>query len=557
MTNQVDIESLLDEIEQKQGKKQKVRRDGKGRREPKLVFAAEPWSFEHLAILVAVTVLAGVLRLYHIGEWSLWIDEVHTLRDAVLKTSEEFWRDSGTARYPVGFYILRWLEPFLPSASEGSYRLPFAFFGICSVPLLATVARRVVGAGPALLAALILAVSPWHLFWSQSVRFYSVELFFVLLAAACFFAGVESGRRRWLLGSLLFAGLAGLTHPSAALVVVGFVAFLVAMRFGPFEWPERLDSRAILTFALPLIVGGLVLLTSVVEAWTQFRSTKPEDETLFHLINTSVWFLRVPVIVAGVGGGYLLWQRSRRLALFLVSMIAVPSLGIAAASLMARASAQYLFFTLPFWCVLAAFAAFEIVSRVEFDRGRTFAVRAVVFGFLLLDPVAQDHLYYHYRHGDRPKWRIAANYIQEKSSPDDMFAATNEPSMEWYLNPVSPLQEVPNLDGENRKTIGLIADWTIQKLPELRDAAKKAGRRLWLITTPPTLAEADRQKKWEVWIRKHCRQALSLPNWLGPRDMTVQVWCYDPAAEAALESDADTGAKQSADDSSRDRGKRS
>ena len=154
-------------------------------------------------------------------------------------------------------------------------------FGLLSVlgAALATAAGGCADTADPTLA--FLAVSPWHLFWSQSVRFYSVELFFVLLAAACFFAGVESGRRRWLLGSLLFAGLAGLTHPSAALVVVGFVAFLVAMRFGPFEWPERLDSRAILTFALPLIVGGLVLLTSVVEAWTQFRSTKPEDETLF------------------------------------------------------------------------------------------------------------------------------------------------------------------------------------------------------------------------------------------------------------------------------------
>lgn len=543
MTKQVDIDSLLEEIEQKQGTKRKDRRQGKGRREPKLVFAPESWSWEHLFILVAITVTGGVLRLYHLGEWSLWIDEVHTLRDAVIKTEAEFWAESGTARYPIGFFLLRWLEPFLPSASEGSYRLPFAFFGICSVPLLATLSRRVIGTGPALFAALLLAVSPWHLFWSQSVRFYTVELFFVLLAAASFYAGVESGRRRWLLTSLGFAGLAALTHPSAALIIVGFVVFLVVLRFEPFAWPERLDARAVMTFALPLVVGGLVVSTTVTEAVSAFSKTKPEDTTFLHLVNTTVWFVRVPLLVAGVGGGYLLWFRSRRLALFLIVMIVVPSMGIGLASLKVRTSAQYLFFTLPFWCVLASYAVFEIIARVEQTRARSFAVRAILFGFLLVDQVAQNHLYFHYRHGDRSMWRIAANFIQDRSSPDDIFVATNEPSMEWYLNPVRPLRTITTADGEVRKTIKVLGDWTIKDLPEWKKAASEGGNRLWIIVTPPTLVEADRGRVWETWIRQHCRQVLSLPNWLGPRDMTVQVWCYDPVAEAKRAAEtADEGA---------------
>lgn len=519
------MEQLLDEIEQKQGKKRKVSRR-RLPKEPAFEAGSNSWSWEHLAILLAITLLGGVLRLYRLGDWSFWIDEVHTLRDAVLKTNDEFW-NSGTKRYPLGFLMLRWLEPYLPTSSEGFYRLPYTFFGICSIPLLATVARRVIGSAPALLAALLLALSPWHLYWSQNVRFYTLVLFFSLAAMSAFYVGVETGRRRWLLTSLGLGALAALCHPSAALVIVAFVVYLIALRVLPVRWPEALDSKALMAFALPMIVGGLVLMTSVQEAFESFRAAK-NRESLGHLINTSVWFLRVPILITGLGGAFLLWQRSRRLALFLMLMIVVPSCGVAVGSLFAQASAQYLFFTLPVWCLLSAYGAWEIVRRAELTTSRAFAIRAVVFGVLLLDPVAQDHLYFHYRHGDRPYWRNAASYVQDNANPEDFIASTNEPSLEWYVNPANPLRALQTADGEQRKTVELIASWTMQKLPEWKKRADEKNLRMWLIGTPPTLREADVEKRWYRWLRENCKQALSLPNWLGPRDMSVQVWRYDP-----------------------------
>lgn len=532
-TSQVDMEQLLDEIEQRQGTTKRSTTI-KLPTEPEFESYGSPWSWQHLAILIAITLIAGILRLYKLGDWSFWIDEVHSLRDGVLKTPEQFW-DSGTSRYPLGFLLLRWIEPYLPSSGEGFWRLPFAFFGICAIPLLATVAKRVVGTGPALLAAFMLALSPWHLFWSQSVRAYTIVLFFGLVATSCFYVGVETGRRRWLIASLVFGTLAALCHPSAALLMVGFVAFLALMRFLPVRWPEKLDSRAILAFALPLIVGGLMLLTTVSEAFEKFSMSKGGRVSFGHLINTMVWFVRVPIIVAAVGGAFLLWQRSRRLTLFLTSMIVVPACGIAIGSLLVQASAQYLFFTLPFWCVLAAYGAWEIVIRAEASRARSWAIRAVVFGMVLMDPVAQDHLYYHYRHGDRPKWRVAANYIQDHGDPEDFVASTNTPSLEWYLNPVAPLRVSYGFDGEKRVRVDLLADWTMTKLPEWKATADATGRRMWLVGTPPTIKEADIEKRWYVWIRENCRQVLSQPNWLGPRDMTVEVWRYDPVPKQPKE----------------------
>lgn len=93
---------------------------------------------------------------------------------------------SERGNYPVVFFGLRWLMELggLPSSGEGWLRLPFAFFGILCVPMLALVGDLLVGRRTALLAAALLAVHPWHLEISQSARGVGVALFFACSAPA-------------------------------------------------------------------------------------------------------------------------------------------------------------------------------------------------------------------------------------------------------------------------------------------------------------------------------------------------------------------------------------
>ena len=527
MTQSVDIEQLLDEIEH--GKKPKHRPPP-----PEPDRAGEAlWSWDHIVILAAITLLAGVLRLYKLGEWSFWIDEVHTLRDAILVTPEEFW-DGPRARYPLGFYLLRLIQPYLPSSGEGFYRLPFAFFGIASVPMLGVVARRMVGVGPALLAALLLALSPWHLFWSQSCRFYTLVMFLGLCSVGCFWHGLERGSRMWLVSALFFGALAALSHPSAAFIVAGMIVYLLVLRTRWFVWPEATSKKQLLWFLIPVVVGAVVAVPNLWHAFSSFQSSKPTP-SVTHLANTMAWFLRVPVVIAAFGGVLLLWRLSRRSTLFCACMILVPSLGVGLVSLRAQTSAQYLFFTLPFWCVFAAYGAWELVSRTSFAGNRAMLARALVFGLVLLDSTAQDHFYFHYRHGDRPKWRSAAEWIQRNGTPEDFVASTNEPSLEWYLNPVRPLQETYVGTGAKKKVVQLLASWTLDDLEKWKKNADKERTRVWIVLTEPMLEGLARgRRKFEErnsWIREHCRQVLRLQNWVGPKDMTIFVYLYDPIAE--------------------------
>ena len=59
---------------------------------------------------------------------------------------------------------------------EASVRLPFAIVGIVTVPVVAVCGRRLIGPWPAVVAALLFAANPWHIFWSQNARGYVLAL---------------------------------------------------------------------------------------------------------------------------------------------------------------------------------------------------------------------------------------------------------------------------------------------------------------------------------------------------------------------------------------------
>jgi mannosyltransferase len=83
--------------------------------------------------------------------------------------------------------------------NEWSARLASALIGIISIPILYFSIRKIIGSGAALILSILLAVSPWHLFWSQNARFYSSLMLMYTLAAFAFFWSMERNWPRYLL----------------------------------------------------------------------------------------------------------------------------------------------------------------------------------------------------------------------------------------------------------------------------------------------------------------------------------------------------------------------
>jgi uncharacterized membrane protein len=114
-------------------------------------------------------------------------------------------------------------------------RLFSVVVGTLSVPLLFLVGRRVLGVKPGLVAALTLALAPFHIYYSQEARMYSLVTLLVLASTylcLSILEGREDTRRFWSLWVLyvVVTSLAMYTQYYAAFVPVAQTLF-VLLRF--------------------------------------------------------------------------------------------------------------------------------------------------------------------------------------------------------------------------------------------------------------------------------------------------------------------------------------
>jgi 4-amino-4-deoxy-L-arabinose transferase-like glycosyltransferase len=186
-------------------------------------------------MLTFLTVVGTILRLFHLGTKSLWMDEAASIGLARMswhKYAWVWWMQEGNM---TAYYLM--LRPWLHfGQSEAWIRLLSVLFGIAAIPAIFFLARRLTDNPTALFAAALLAVSPAHVYYSQEARSYSLTLFLVLLSSFFFARAVQQGRGKdWALWAL-FSILAVYAHYFAVLVLVCQALSLLLLHLGRAQW---------------------------------------------------------------------------------------------------------------------------------------------------------------------------------------------------------------------------------------------------------------------------------------------------------------------------------
>lgn len=132
--------------------------------------------------MAAACLVAGLLRVYHLGHQSLWVDEVITWQSAgglyPLIVRHFFANVHGPLHQ---FFVFVWIQLF--GDSELALRLPSALATVALVPVFAALARRLLGERAWAPAAWMAALSPFLVWYGQEARNYSFALLFAVLAA--------------------------------------------------------------------------------------------------------------------------------------------------------------------------------------------------------------------------------------------------------------------------------------------------------------------------------------------------------------------------------------
>lgn len=177
------------------------------------------YPLNRLMLCVAVLWLAAALRLWNLGEQSVWFDEGWSAYAATLPTlTDAFGAD---ATNPPLYYMLLWLWARVVGTSEFALRALSWAFGMLSVALVGRLAAHVAGARAGMLALWLAALSLPSVWAAQEMRMYTLlaALMLVLMAAGWRLADDWRDARAW--AALWLAELALLyAHNSAPVVWV-------------------------------------------------------------------------------------------------------------------------------------------------------------------------------------------------------------------------------------------------------------------------------------------------------------------------------------------------
>ena len=480
-----------------------------------------------LLLLGGITLLALLLRCLQLDS-DFWIDEIRATLDA---------REMSTLAV-VGSYVrsnVHMLNTLLMKLSiaafgeaEWSARLPAVLFGTASVPALYWVSRHVASREVSLGAALLLAVSYHHVFFSQNARGYAPYILFSLVSSALLVRGLRTDRPGiWGLyvvvtllnfASILISGFVFASH-----VLVGAAALVTVKRSGASPLP--LFRRLALVFGTAAILGFQLYSVQLPQVIAYLNVTYASPTSGYRLF--SVEFVREMGrgLSAGFGPGLLLgalpflllagvgflafvrrqWTLAVALTLPLVLTAVLPFLrGL-------TVSPRFFLLGLPV-AALTALLAVDLSVRFvgrKLGWGTAFQRGAVVGVVLLLSAASLASLGPYYATPKQP-YRASLEYAAFERRPDEIVVAIHTARRgAAYYGPGVGLTEGSDL---------FLAD-SLEALEAVLSAHDTEGA--LLVTSMPRALHLD-HPDLEARIEGGWRIARTFPATIG--DGQISVW---------------------------------
>jgi len=385
----------------------------------------------------AVLVVAVLVRGWSLGAKPLWYDEAYSVFVAQQPVGEIFrllrLYDTHLPLYHVFLHF--WMGLF--GKSEVVVRLPSLLASLGAVALTFLLGRRLAGDRVGLLAAALLALSPFQVTSAQEARMYPFLTLFGVGASYVLWLALEEGRRRHWIAYVGLMVLALYTH---------HFAFLLLAAQGIYVLGAHRTKAAVRGWLLALTAVAVAYLPLVPTLWTQLATARafPGFQRPFALrALTELGGL------LGFGGGLFglgTYYRRGTLSIGYETAILIPFLLLALCGLVGlgkgRARAfvvsywllpivtvtlialkwdifqeRYFSFLLPPFAVLLAAGVVYLAGALR-GQLRLVAPGAILVAVVLVNGAALRAVYQ-----DQPfyNWRGAAKFVMAHAAADDFI----------------------------------------------------------------------------------------------------------------------------------------
>ncbi|VVB94821.1 Dolichyl-phosphate-mannose-protein mannosyltransferase [uncultured archaeon] len=366
-----------------------------------------------IILLLFLTICGFLLRIYHLGSPSFWIDEAISANAAAALIKH------GTPTFPSGFIYMRAiLNTFFISLSflvfgisEFSARFPSVIFGTLTIPLVYIMGVKFGNRKIGLIAAFLITFSVMEIAWSRQARMYQQLQLFYLSSLYFFFEfnfcdQERKNTSKRILNfalSVLFLISAVLSHEFGYVLILIFVPFYLIANFKKikYKWKDFTYMKYYIGSFIFIVVLIFLFLKFMGSDFFSVISFISKDswlprvtyfEVYFNILETELSFF----IYLAIFGAVLALRKSWMSGLLLIIGFVIPFYILSYYVLLP--GTRYLYFIFPILLIFCSYFfdfLFEFTQRHSENKpaktGLTFI--AIVITSMLIIMAFSQHVF--------------------------------------------------------------------------------------------------------------------------------------------------------------------
>lgn len=388
--------------------------------------------------ILVILFCAFVLRLINLNQ-SLWHDESGNIIYA--KTLDFF---SYVISYPIGdfhpngYFAILWVWGHVFGFSEISLRMPSVIFGILTIFLTYLIGKHFFSKTIGLIAAILLTVSPLHIYYSQEARMYSFAAF---AATFSFFWLIKLVKKERFALWMYAISIALILYSDYVTYLVIFSQLLYIFFF------EKRLSKNIL---LACFIGGLlasptllilpsqfnygIRLADRIEGWKQAVGAATLKNYLLLPIKTLIGRISIDnkiiyfLIISLMSMPYFFLLIKKQFIInknniWLWSWLIIPVFLAAIISPFVPIFSYFrLLFILPAFCLLIAVAISQLSGKTE----------KIILGVIIISQLFVSLIYLFDSNFHREDWKGSVKFIENNSITNSLILFENDELFTGY-----------------------------------------------------------------------------------------------------------------------------
>lgn len=363
-----------------------------------------PFLLGSLVVLIAIG-----LRVHHLANESLFMDELHQVSYYQFSPTDIVDLAAGQQQPPLDYWIGHYISKL--SSSDFFVRLPSMLFGVGSVLMIMIIIAKKTNLPIALGTGLLLALSPYHIYFSQDARPYSIAIFFFLTTLWTLEALLTDLKRTIpnLVGFGLSIACLLLSRTLAPLVIcmclISILAAIAIMsRFKP-DWVKEITGKRAFLAIIAIMVTLSVyspLLMNILEKGARYVSNPTGldvaaiKQGLVNFTLVPLWrayiaqleplgYLLLPLLIVGP---VLALGQERRLVvlvpLALLPLAALLNLLVFQIKTSMPFRPPYAIYLLPLCLIVGAQSIYWLTVSLSSRRRKTATILTSAFALMLL-----------------------------------------------------------------------------------------------------------------------------------------------------------------------------